>query len=36
MSEEEENLCDYTGEECIGDKGFCEECEIFLEEVDEE
>lgn len=28
--EEEEDLCDYTGDPCIGDKGFCEECEIML------
>jgi hypothetical protein len=28
----EEELCDYTGEECIGDKMFCEECTVLTEE----
>ena len=28
---EEEDLCDYTGEQCCGDKMFCEECPIWEE-----
>lgn len=27
----DEQLCLYTGEQCIGDPGFCEECPILLE-----
>jgi len=26
---EEEELCDYTEEQCIGDPMFCEECELL-------
>jgi len=26
---EEEYLCDYTGEQCIGEKMFCEDCSIW-------
>jgi hypothetical protein len=26
---EKEELCDYTGEQCIGNKMFCEECEVM-------
>lgn len=33
---EEENLCDYTGEECCGDKMFCEECIVMHGEEDTE
>lgn len=29
---EEEDLCDYTGDQCIGNKLFCEECDVFREE----
>jgi len=28
---EEQETCDYTGEECVGDKMFCEECWLFQE-----
>ena len=27
----EQEYCDYTGEECVGDKLFCEECWLFQE-----
>jgi len=27
----EQDYCDYTGEECVGDKLFCEECWLFQE-----
>jgi len=27
----EQECCDYTGEECVGDKLFCEECWLFQE-----
>ena len=30
-SDEEEELCDYTGEECCSDKRFCEECDVLTE-----
>lgn len=30
--EEEEESCDYTGEECVGNKLFCEECEVLIGE----
>jgi hypothetical protein len=26
---EEEDLCDYNGEQCIGDKLFCAECPVL-------
>jgi hypothetical protein len=26
---EEEETCDYNGEQCIGDKLFCEECPVI-------
>ena len=29
---EEEEVCDYTGEECFGNKMFCEECSVLMEE----
>lgn len=28
--DEEDEICDYTGEECIGNKLFCEECSVFV------
>jgi hypothetical protein len=28
---EPEDYCDYTGEICIGDPMFCEECPVMLE-----
>lgn len=31
-----EELCDYTGEECIGNKLFCEECIVFAGELGED
>jgi hypothetical protein len=35
--EEEEDTCGYTGEPCIGDPLFCEECEVMQEmEVQDE
>lgn len=34
--EEDEELCDYTGDLCIGDKMFCEECEVLQELGDED
>jgi hypothetical protein len=38
--EEDIEICDYTGEECFGNKMFCEECPIMTEpdeeEIDEE
>lgn len=34
--EDEEDICDYTGEQCIGNKLFCEECEIFHDNQEEE
>ena len=30
--DEEIEYCDYTGEECIGNKLFCEECPMMEEE----
>jgi len=27
--DEKEELCDYTGEPCIGNKMFCEDCEVM-------
>ena len=33
--EEVEELCDFTGEECIGDKRFCEECSVLTDEDEE-
>lgn len=33
--EEDEELCDYTGEPCIGDSLFCEECSIMIGEEEE-
>ena len=29
--EDEQEICDYTGELCFGDKMFCEECEVMYE-----
>lgn len=29
QDEDDEELCDYTGDLCIGDKLFCEECPVF-------
>jgi hypothetical protein len=26
---EEEDICDYNGEQCIGDRMFCEECPVL-------
>ena len=26
-------VCDFTGEHCFGDKNFCEDCSVFLEET---
>jgi hypothetical protein len=31
-TEEEIEFCDYTGEECIGNKLFCEECPVLTED----
>lgn len=31
---EEEDICNYTGEQCIGDKMFCEECPVFKDDLD--
>lgn len=28
---EEEDYCDYTGEQCCGDRMFCEECIVWKE-----
>lgn len=33
---EDIELCDYTGEQCIGNKRFCEECEIMMGDLDDE
>lgn len=30
--DDEDYTCDITGEECIGDPAFCEECPIMTEE----
>lgn len=32
---EECETCDYTGEDCFGDKRFCEECPILTDEWEE-
>jgi hypothetical protein len=32
---EEEETCDYTGDICVGDKMFCEECWLFQELTEE-
>ena len=34
--ESEEETCDYTGDECFGNKLFCEECEVLTGEEEEE
>ena len=31
----DQEICDITGEECIGDPMFCEECPISLPEKDD-
>jgi hypothetical protein len=31
---EEEDLCDYTGEQCCGDRMFCEECLVLKDDDD--
>lgn len=33
---EECETCDYTGEDCFGDKRFCEECPILTDDWGEE
>lgn len=34
--DDQEPPCDYTGEDCIGDRRFCEECPILTDEWEEE
>lgn len=31
FADQEEDPCDYTGEQCCGDRMFCEECIIWEE-----
>jgi len=31
-AEEDEETCDYTGDVCYGNKLFCEECDVLIEE----
>lgn len=31
---EEEDLCDYNGDPCIGDRMFCEECPVLKDDDD--
>lgn len=33
---EEVDYCDFTGEECFGDKMFCEECPVLTDEDSDE
>ena len=32
VTEEDEETCDYTGEECFGNKLFCEECDTYIQD----
>jgi len=35
LDEEPEELCNLTGEGCVGDPGFCEECPVMVPEMEE-